>query len=381
MPAAADLASSASDAPAPAARVPAGAGREQAGGGAGDPVPTLGVEQHRTAVARGGILRDHVGIVGTPATLPYSESALRFFERYDFAKPAIEIHPEREAVALFCDITHSPRSDVLVTFTRMGSDASGFCASERPRTIPSLRAEIVELEVGYEAAVVARSVLYGSVALPARALFLALAREVPDPRVVPNPRLVPELVANPYRAWYEIDPLLPYDRIELIGPSPDSAAAKSSLGIIMELGCAAMPSMVLKDRNPSRYAEICRTVRSDGVYTQIPGANDLIARLETYPTVFGVLSYDTFARNRAKLAAAVIDGVAPTRETLADGQYPAARTLYVYVNEARARAAPGFRELVETYLLLPQIARVLVPLDETKRREMQTRAADLGGEK
>jgi phosphate transport system substrate-binding protein len=133
----------------------------------------------------------------------------------------------------------------------------------------------------------------------------------------------------------------------------------------------------LGDVNASRYAEICRAVRSDGVYDESRPANDLVRELQTYPTVFGVLTYDLFDRNRTNLAAAAVNGVAPTQETLADGTYPASRTLYLYVQ--RMRTTRGLQELVESYLQVPQIARVLVPLDEAKRREMQVKAAELGG--
>ena len=67
---------------------------------------------------------------------------------------------------------------------------------------------------------------------------------------------------------------------------------------------------------------------------------------------------------------------APTAETIADGSYPISRTLYIYVNKAKAAANPAVAAYVDYYLAEGTISSVLesVPyvnlpadvLDETR---------------
>jgi phosphate transport system substrate-binding protein len=85
-----------------------------------------------------------------------------------------------------------------------------------------------------------------------------------------------------------------------------------------------------------------------------------------------------------------IDGgdgcVAPTEETIADGSYPLSRTLYIYVNQARAEENPAVKAYVDYYLrggisAVEEVGYVALPEDrltESRRvwsaKETGTRA-------
>jgi phosphate transport system substrate-binding protein len=51
--------------------------------------------------------------------------------------------------------------------------------------------------------------------------------------------------------------------------------------------------------------------------------------------------------------------IAPTAETIADGSYPISRTLYVYVNKAKAAENAAVRAYVDFYLAEGTISSVL----------------------
>jgi phosphate transport system substrate-binding protein len=53
------------------------------------------------------------------------------------------------------------------------------------------------------------------------------------------------------------------------------------------------------------------------------------------------------------------DCIAPTAETIADGTYPISRTLYIYVNKAKAAANPAIGAYVDFYLAEGTISSVL----------------------
>ncbi len=70
--------------------------------------------------------------------------------------------------------------------------------------------------------------------------------------------------------------------------------------------------------------------------------------------------------------------VAPTQETIADGSYPLSRSLYIYVNKAKAAANPAVVSYVDFYLAEGTISKVLetVPYVNLPSSELDaTRAA------
>jgi phosphate transport system substrate-binding protein len=62
--------------------------------------------------------------------------------------------------------------------------------------------------------------------------------------------------------------------------------------------------------------------------------------------VFGYFFYE---ENMDKVKVASIDGVKPTFETIASGQYPLSRSLYVYVKKSRLDLTPGLRGFVREF--------------------------------
>ncbi len=61
-------------------------------------------------------------------------------------------------------------------------------------------------------------------------IFLALAKEVPDPRAVEK------LVPNPYKTWKDVNPALPDIKIEVLGPPPTSGTRDAFVELAMEAG-------------------------------------------------------------------------------------------------------------------------------------------------
>jgi phosphate transport system substrate-binding protein len=264
-----------------------------------------------------------------------------------------------EALTVFCGGEGLGHPDILATFERASPNASAPCVRNEI-------GEVVELKVRYEIAVLVRSVLYGPMlGLSPRHVFLALAKEVP------NPDRPQELIENPYRTWSEVDRLLEPDPIRVIhGQSSDG---RNAIAPILDAGCNDIPWIAaLKSRDAARHARICQTTRDVGV----PIDGDLISFLQTYPTVLGVLDYRSFDMNRSNIVGMPLRGVEPTREAIAAGTYPGSRALFLYVKRAQVRSMPGMRvrEFVESFLPL---ARDWPLLDVEEWRTMRDRAATL----
>ena len=134
--------------------------------------------------------------------------------------------------------------DVLASFGRIDFDRTDACSSRRE----GQRDDIVEFKIGYESVVLARSVLYSGPTLSPRQVFLALAKEIPDPS---DPQ---KLIENRYGSWNEVDSTLEYDRIEVLGPPLDSVAGSRFLTLVLEAGDAIRSCGSLCSKTSTRNA-------------------------------------------------------------------------------------------------------------------------------
>jgi phosphate transport system substrate-binding protein len=79
----------------------------------------------------------------------------------------------------------------------------------------------------------------------------------------------------------------------------------------------------------------------------------------------GYFGYAYYEQNQERLAALSIDGVLPNPETIANGAYPLARPIFIYVS-AEALRRPQVQRFVQHYIsnaatLAPQVGYVPLP--------------------
>lgn len=198
-------------------------------------------------------------------------------------------------------------------------------AEQRRCLNPDGSGGVEEAVLGHEVTFLARSRLYGPLPLTMRAVFLALARQVPDPL---RPQV---LIPNPYHVWSEIDSSLPPDPIRVLGPAESDSPGSMLLEVLLLGGC----HQVLPADAP------CPGVRSDGVYTGMSEFRvQLLRELQINPTYLGVLDLDALTWMREEVAVSPLDAVVPKADTVLSGAYPAARGLYLYANSRRVRGYP-----------------------------------------
>ncbi len=100
-------------------------------------------------------------------------------------------------------------------------------------------------------------------------------------------------------------------------------------------------------------------------YTASSNDNAIIDGISGSDSSLGWVGFAFAEENRDKVSeiqvAKDVNGtcVAPTPETIADGSYPLARDLYIYVNKAKAAANPAIAAYVDYYLADGTIASVL----------------------
>jgi phosphate transport system substrate-binding protein len=269
--------------------------------------------------------RDYIQVVGIPEIDPITQEVARRIG----ADKTLHINAADTSAALaqFCGGPGLGFPDIVQVSRRISAAEAQSCTRR-------VRGAIVEVRLGRAAIVVARSTVNGPASLSARALFLALARQIPNPA---NPA---SLIRNPNTTWNQVDPAVGYERIEVLGPPVASTAGQLFLSRLVETGCNTFPELAaLRSSDPDAYEEACRTLRTDGAYVETdPSA--LPQRLAINPSTFGIFGYGTFQQHRDGLVAASIDGVQPAATDVASGAYRGAESLYLYVNEMHAGALP-----------------------------------------
>jgi phosphate transport system substrate-binding protein len=98
-------------------------------------------------------------------------------------------------------------------------------------------------------------------------------------------------------------------------------------------------------------------------YTASPNDNVIVDGIESADTSLGWVGYAYYKAEQARMKAIAIadkegNCVAPTDETIADGSYPFSRTLYIYVNTAKAAENPAVAAYVDLYLSAQGIEQV-----------------------
>ena len=194
-------------------------------------------------------------------------------------------------------------------------------------------------------------------------------------------RRTAQLVAIPIACWSEIDPSLPAERIEVLGPPPTSGTRDAFVELVMDKGCETVPEIAALQGDAKKAA--CQQVREDGAYIDA-GENDnlIVQKLEANPAAFGIFGYSFLEQNADTLKGAMVEGVAPTYETIAGKQYPVSRDLFIYVKDAHRTIVPGInsfvRELVseramgaEGYLA----DKGLVPCRPPSAQQIETKTA------
>ena len=206
--------------------------------------------------------------------------------------------------------------------------------------------DIIEIKIGFDGLTISESKKGPAFELTRKQVYLALAKQIPDPA---NPTA---LIPNPYKTWKDVDAKLPAIKIEVLGPPPTSGTRDSFHELYMEAGCRSYPWInTLRGLDEKRFKRVCHTMRDDGAFVEA-GENDnlIVQKIEANPNSLGIFGFSFLEENLDQLTGLKIDGVVPTFETIASGKYPASRPLFIYVKKAHIGVIPGIQEFMDEYV-------------------------------
>jgi phosphate transport system substrate-binding protein len=291
------------------------------------------------AAASAQAARDYISVVGSSTVYPFTTVvAEQYGKATKFKTPKIESTGTGGGMKLFCAGVGVEHPDITNASRAIKKSEYDTCQQNGVK-------DIIEVKIGYDGIAVANSRKAPQLQLSLRDIYLALAKEVPDPKGGER------VVKNPYKTWKDVNPALPADKIEVIGPPPTSGTRDAFAELALEGGCSTFGWIKdLKKKDEDQFKRICMTVREDGAYVEA-GENDnlIVQKLESNPKAVGVFGYSFLDQNRDYVQGSIVDGVPAEYDAIASGKYPISRPLFFYVKKAHIGVIPGIAEFLNEF--------------------------------
>jgi len=286
--------------------------------------------------------RDHIKIVGSSTVFPYTQAVSEEFTRkFGRKAPVVESTGTGGGMKIFCQGIGEHYPDITGASRAMKKSEWAECEKNGVT-------DVTEVLIGYDGISIAQSRKGKPMDLTKSQIYLALAAEIPvDGQFVPNT----------HKKWSDIDKSLPDIPILVYGPPPTSGTRDAFVELAMQEGCQALDFMKEQKSKLDKYAygnlvkNQCSRMRQDGPFIEA-GENDnlIVQRLEADPNAVGIFGYSFLYENEDKLQAIKVNGVKPSFESIASGEYSISRPLFIYVKNAHREVIPGLKEFVAEYV-------------------------------
>ncbi len=299
-------------------------------------VLTLGV----SACSRdGGGQRTGIWSAGSSTVFPFATRVAENFGRNNpgMSAPRVEALGTGGGIKAFCQGLGPTTPDIANASRPMKASEFEECSKNGVT-------DIIELRIGYDGIVVATARNGNSFNFELNDLYEGLAREVPDASGA--------FVLNPQKTWRDVNPGLPNQRIQVYGPPPTSGTRDAFLELGMTPGAKLIPAAAAVEKSDKkRFETLAHTIREDGAWID-SGENDnaILQTLTRTPGSLGVFGFSFLEQNMDTVKAETIDGIAPSAETIGNGTYPLARSLYIYVKKAHIGVIPGLQQYIQEFM-------------------------------
>jgi phosphate transport system substrate-binding protein len=271
-----------------------------------------------------------------------------------------------EGIKLFCESTGDGNPNVLMTSQLIEKADRDVCRSNGIENV-------LELKIGYEGIAITSAIDAPGIAFSRNGLFLAVAGDKAR-------ESEGEKNGKRYIQWSDVNRELPPIPIQMMAPGKLSGTWSMFVELAMEVGCESIPWIAkLKNADPSLYDTTCNSTRDDGVLMEMDEYTmSIIETLESNSMTFAILDYSFLERYADRLMGSRVDGVFPTSETIASGEYPLARAIYLYVKsdelKSESKLKAYLNELVSDLAMgkdgyLKEYGLVPVSQDQRKKAE------------
>ena len=284
--------------------------------------------------------RDNVQIAGSSTVLPYATIVAEAFgENFDFPTPVVQGGGSGAGRAMMCEGVGENTIDIANSSSRIKQSDLDRCASNGVT-------EVMEVRFGYDGIVFASDINGPAFAFTPADFYNAIGEKV---------LVNGALVANPYTQWSEFNANLPAQDILVLSPGTKHGTREVYDERVLMAGCeetGAMAAMIAGGMSEDDAEDACMAVRTDnGRNVDIDGDyTETLQRLENDRNAIGVFGLSFYTNNTSKLRVATMNGVVPSAESVASGEYPVSRPLFFYVKMAHLDVIPGLQDYVEFFV-------------------------------
>ncbi len=293
------------------------AGQAAATGSATESVGT----QHLGSLRANGQV---IYIIGSKLMQPFAEAVMERLATKAGLPPAIMANEgSARGIEVFCEGLGLQYPDVVAVSRRIRGNELDLCQSNGIT-------DILEIQVGYEATAVISRADDQTYPLTLNALYLAIARELPEGF---------DFNLNRYGRWSQVDSRLPDTEIRFVIPSPALGGRAFLEDQMLQRACRSIFEIKSIFSADERVKQ-CISLREDGRIIELdkPFEENVLKQLQSSPP--GTLAVVPMRFASAHLDVEKVqplDGVLPTTETVADHSYQFVRPLYFYVKKAHVK--------------------------------------------
>lgn len=274
--------------------------------------------------------RDNIQIAGSSTVLPYASIVAEAFgENFDWPTPVVESGGSSAGLKRFCEGVGTQTIDIANASRPIKDSEREVCAQNGVT-------DITEIMFGYDGIVFANSIEDDRFDFTPADIYLAI-----------NER-------SELKTWDQINPKFPNYQIKMFIPGTKHGTREVFEEKVLLEGCKAVgdyDKFVKELGDKKAAARQCMTVRKDGRSVDIDGDyTETLANIGTNLNSFGVFGLSFYENNTDVIEVATIDGVRPSQETVASGEYPVSRPLFFYVKDIHAQAIPGLWDYVRFFV-------------------------------
>lgn len=291
------------------------------------------------AFAGASFAADQIHVAGSSTVLPYAKIvAENFAETYpNFKAPVVESGGSSAGLKEFCKGAGPETIDIANASRAIKKSEIETCAANGVK-------DITEVKIGYDGIVFATDKSAADMALTPKDVYLALAAEIP---------VDGKMVKNPNAKWKQVNASFSDVDIQAFIPGEKHGTREVFEQKLLLAGCKETGAMELIEKagaDEKAAEKACVAIRKDGKAVDIDGDyTETLARIDANKTAVGVFGLSFYENNADKLKVSTVNGIQPTVETVAKGEYPVSRPLYFYVKKAHLDSVPGLKEYVEFF--------------------------------
>ena len=316
--------------------------------------------------------RENVQIAGSSTVLPYATIVAEAFgENFDFPTPVVESGGSSTGLRRFCEGVGENTTDIANASRPIRASEIETCAANGVT-------DIIEVRIGYDGIVFASDINGNSFEFTPADWYLALAAELPVDGA---------MVANPNTTWDQVNDAFPAQAIAAFIPGTRHGTREVFDERVILQGCedtgAMAAIMEINGGDEDAAEEACMAIRGDGVSVDIDGDyTETLARITANPEGIGVFGLSFYQNNTSVLQVATMNGVVPSVDSIASGEYPVSRPLFFYIKAAHLDVIPGLQEYAD-FFVSDEIAGEDGPLSsyglvsDPELADTQTAVADL----